>query len=43
MIDNSNEFGFFTISFIKEIATKRLFLNGNLLVAQNLKLILLIA
>ena len=30
MIDNSNKFGFFTTSFIKETATKRLFLNGNL-------------
>ena len=29
MIDNSNKFGFFTTSFIKETATKRLFLNGN--------------
>ena len=29
MIDNSNKFGFFTNSFIKETATKRLFLNGN--------------
>ena len=29
MIDNSNKFGFFTISFFKETATKRLFLNGN--------------
>ena len=29
MIDNSNELGFFTTSFIKEIATKRLLLNGN--------------
>ena len=29
MIDNSNEFEFFTHSFIKETATKRLFLNGN--------------
>ena len=28
MIDNSNKFGFFTTSFIKETATKR-FLNGN--------------
>ena len=29
MIDNSNKFGFCTTSFIKETATKRLFLNGN--------------
>ena len=29
MIDNSNKFGFFTTSFIKETATKRLFLIGN--------------
>ena len=29
MIDISNKFGFFTTSFIKETATKRLFLNGN--------------
>ena len=29
MIDNSNKFGYFTTSFIKETATKRLFLNGN--------------
>ena len=29
MIYNSNKFGFFTTSFIKETATKRLFLNGN--------------
>ena len=29
MIDNSNKFGFFTTGFIKETATKRLFLNGN--------------
>ena len=29
MIDNSNKFGFFTASLIKETATKRLLLNGN--------------
>ena len=29
IIDNSNKFGFFTPSFIKETATKKLFLNGN--------------
>ena len=29
MIDNSNKFVFFTTSFIKETATKILFLNGN--------------
>ena len=29
MIDNSNKFGLFTTGFIKETATKRLFLNGN--------------
>ena len=29
MIDNSNKFGFFTSSFIKETATKRLFSNGD--------------
>ena len=29
MIDNSNKFGFFTTSFVKETATNRLFLNGN--------------
>ena len=29
MIDNSNKFGIFTTSFIKETATKRLFLYGN--------------
>ena len=29
MIDNSNKFGFFTTSFIKETATKRFFLNGS--------------
>ena len=29
MIDNSDKFGFFTTSFIKETATKKLFLYGN--------------
>ena len=29
IIENSNKFEFFTTSFIKETATKRLFLNGN--------------